>query len=100
MFLFSALLKLGLKQYNDTFFDTLKIKVTNAEKVKVLAEENHVNFLHINKKTIGISINETTTLADIEQIIDILAHAENLYSFKIADHSPSFSIPDKLHPRQ
>ncbi len=92
----NALLKLGLKQYNDTFFDTLKIKVTNAEKVKVLAEENHVNFLHINKKTIGISINETTTLADIEQIIDILAHAENLYSFKITDHSQSFSIPDKL----
>ena len=33
----SALLKLGLKQYNKDFFDTLKIGVTNAEKVKGIA---------------------------------------------------------------
>ncbi len=91
-----ALLKLGLKQYNKAFFDTLKIKVSNSEKVKALAEESEVNFLYINKKTIGISINETTTLSDVEQIIDILAHAENLYSFKITDCPVSLSIPKKL----
>ncbi len=91
-----ALLKLGLKQYNDTFFDTLKIKVSNAEKVKILAEKKEVNFLYISKKIIGVSINETTTLSDIEQIIDILAHAENLYSFKITDCPVSLSIPKEL----
>ncbi|MEN8123673.1 MAG: aminomethyl-transferring glycine dehydrogenase [Bacteroidota bacterium] len=92
----NALLKLGLKQENEIFFDTLKIKVSNAEKVISLAEENKVNFLYINKKNIGISINETTSLSDIEQIIDILAHAENLYSFKITDDSLSFTIPEEL----
>ncbi len=92
----SALLKLGLKQYNKTFFDTLKIKVSNAAKVKDLAEEKEVNFLYINKKTIGISINETTTLSDIEEIINILAHAENLYSHKIIDCPVSLSIPTEL----
>ena len=91
-----ALLKLGLKQYNKTFFDTLKIKVSNAAKVKELAEEKEVNFLYINKKTISISINETTTLSDIEDIIDILAHAENLYSHKITDCPVSLSIPKEL----
>ncbi len=91
-----ALLKLGLKQYNENFFDTLKINVTKAEKVKILAEENEVNFLYIDKKTIGISINETTTHSDVEQIIDILAQAENLYSHKITDCPVSLSIPKNL----
>jgi glycine dehydrogenase len=92
----SALLKLGLKQYNKDFFDTLKIGVTNAEKVKGIAEENEVNFLYIDEETIGITINETTSLEDVEQIIHILAEAENLYSFKITDCPVSVSIPENL----
>ncbi len=91
-----ALLKLGLKQSNKIFFDTLKIKVSNPEKVKSLSEENSVNFHYIDKKHIGISINETTTLSDINQIIRILAHAENLYSFKITNYQVSLSIPKEI----
>ncbi|MCA0932233.1 aminomethyl-transferring glycine dehydrogenase [Lutimonas saemankumensis] len=91
-----ALLKLGLEQENKAFFDTLKIKVSNADKLKDLAEEQEVNFNYIDETTISVSINETTTDADIEQIIDILAQAENLYSFKIKDCPVSLSIPDSL----
>ncbi|UCE92784.1 MAG: aminomethyl-transferring glycine dehydrogenase, partial [Flavobacteriaceae bacterium] len=91
-----ALLKLGLEQENKAFFDTLKIKVSNADKLKDLAEAQEVNFNYIDETTITISINETTTDADIEQIIDILAQAENLYSFKIKDCPVSLSIPDSL----
>ncbi len=91
-----AVLKLGLTQHNENFFDTLKINVSKAEKVMALAEENEVNFLYIDKKTIGISINETTTHSDVEQIINILAQAENLYSHKITDCPVSLSIPKNL----
>jgi len=91
-----ALLKLGLKQHNDTFFDTLKINVSSMAKVKELAEEKEVNFNYINENKVSISINETTTLSDIEDIIDILAHAENLYSHKITDCPVSLSIPKEL----
>ncbi|MCF6223350.1 MAG: aminomethyl-transferring glycine dehydrogenase [Flavobacteriaceae bacterium] len=92
----NALLKLGLKQHNDTFFDTLKISVSNAEKVKAIAEENEVNFFYVDASTISISINETSTLGDIEQIIKILAQAENLYAFDITDCPVSLSIPKEL----
>jgi len=92
----NALLKLGLKQHNDTFFDTLKISITNAHKVKDIAEENEVNFTYIDDTTIAISINETSTLSDIEQIIKILAHAENLYTFDITECPVSLSIPKEL----
>ena len=91
-----ALLKLGLEQENKAFFDTLKIKVSNTDKLKALAEEQEVNFNYIDEKTISISINETTTESDIEQIIDILAHSENLYSFKITDCPVCLSIPKEL----
>lgn len=92
----AALLKLGLTQENDAFFDTLRIKVSNTDKLKRLAEEKEVNFNYIDASTISISVNETTTESDIEEIIDILAHAENLYSFKITDCPVSMSIPKEL----
>jgi len=92
----TALLKLGLSQENDAFFDTLKIKVSNTDKLKQLAEEKEVNFNYIDDTTISISVNETTTESDIEEIIDILAHAENLYSFKITECPVSMSIPKEL----
>ena len=55
-----------------------------------------MNFLYIDEETIGITINETTSLEDVEQIIHILADAENLYSFKITDCPVSVSIPENL----
>ena len=85
-----------MEQVNKAFFDTLRIKVSNADKLKVLAETHEVNFNYIDHTTISIAINETTTDADIEEIIDILAQAENLYSFKITDCPVSLSIPNEL----
>jgi glycine dehydrogenase len=91
-----ALIKLGLEQQNKVFFDTLKIKVSNAKTIKGIAEKKKMNFLYIDEYTIGISINETTTFQDIEKIIQILAQAENLYSFNILDCEISLSIPKKI----
>ena len=91
-----ALIKLGLEQHNKIFFDTLKITVSNAKAIKEIAEKKKINFLYIDASTIGISINETTTFEDIEKIIQILAKAENLYSFHITDCEISLSIPKKL----
>ncbi len=91
-----ALLKLGLSQENDAFFDTLKIKVSNTDRLKQLAEEKEVNFNYIDNTTVSIAINETTTDSDIEEIINILAHAENLYSLKITECPVRMSIPPSL----
>ncbi len=69
--------KLGLNQLNKVYFDTLTIRVSSSKKIKEIAEKQEVNFLFIDENTIGISINETTRLRDINQIISILAEAEN-----------------------
>ena len=72
----ATLQKLGFKQENSIYFDTLKVKVDNAFKVQSAAEANEINFLIIDDSTIGISINETTTKKDIKNIIRVLCEAE------------------------
>ncbi|NQX83080.1 MAG: aminomethyl-transferring glycine dehydrogenase, partial [Flavobacteriaceae bacterium] len=76
-YLNSGLTKIGLNQHNDSFFDTLNISVSDANKVKEIAEAREVNFFYIDDKNISVSINETTTDANIIEILEILAKAES-----------------------
>ena len=68
--------KLGLQQTNTAFFDTIVIKA-DTKKVRDIAEKNEVNFYYIDKNTISISLNETTSIADINKIVGIFASAKN-----------------------
>jgi len=92
-----AVSKLGLQQINTAIFDTLQIKVTSIDDVKHIAEQKEVNFAYFDDSTIGISLNETTTLADINQIIEILALAKNSKPFTVNGYVESISIPTKLN---
>ncbi|MBE9489778.1 MAG: aminomethyl-transferring glycine dehydrogenase [Bacteroidetes bacterium] len=66
--------KLGFKQTNSSFFDTLLIKA-EASKIKAIAEANDVNFYYPDTESVSISLNETTSLQDINNIITIFAQA-------------------------
>ncbi len=69
-----ALNKLGVYQTNSSFFDTISVKA-DAQKVRVIAERNEVNFYYVDAETVSISLNETTSIADLNQIISIFAEA-------------------------
>ena len=66
--------KLGLYQTNTAFFDTIVIK-TDAKKVREIAEQNEVNFYYVDENTVSISLNETTSIADLNKIVSIFAEA-------------------------
>ena len=83
-----ALNKLGVYQTNSAFFDTLSVKA-DAQKVKAIAEKNEVNFYYVDADTISISLNETTSIADINQIIAIFAEATGKDKVTIANLSTS-----------
>jgi glycine dehydrogenase len=72
-----GLRKLGYTQLNTSFFDTLKIETgdVSSEVIKNLAEEREINLRYINNHEIGISINETTNLGDVNTIIELFADA-------------------------
>ena len=67
--------KLGVYQTNTAFFDTILVKA-DAQKVKTIAERNEVNFYYVDADTISISLNETTSITDINKITSIFAEAK------------------------
>ncbi len=60
---------LGLKQINENYFDTLKIAVPDKNAIRKKAEEHEINFRYFEDNFIGISIDETTTIKDVEKIL-------------------------------
>ncbi len=86
-----ALNKLGIYQTNTAFFDTISVKA-DAKKVKEIAEKHEVNFYYVDAETISISLNETTSVADINQIIAIFAEATGKSSFQIFELTSNQNI--------
>ncbi len=73
-FIAKELVALGYEQLNKNFFDTLLVK-GSTQKVKELALAREINFLYNADGTIGISLDETTSLNDVQDIITIFAEA-------------------------
>ncbi|MCU4189634.1 aminomethyl-transferring glycine dehydrogenase [Flavobacterium sp. HXWNR29] len=90
-----ALNKLGVYQTNTAFFDTILVKA-DAAKVKTIAEKNEVNFFYPDAESISISFNETTSIADINQIIAIFAEATGKEYVPVKILLPSGRIADGL----
>jgi len=90
-----ALSNLGLEQLNSHYFDTLQIK-TDAVKVKHEAEKREVNFHYPDPNTVTISINETTTISDLNEIIGIFETVTQNTTTKIDIISEKNTIPNHL----
>ena len=92
-----GLLKMGFHQSNPSFFDTLRIEISNNLQIKKIAENCRLNFYYPNTKSIQISINETTSDADIDQILSVFEKAENKALSKIDVASESETkLPKEL----
>jgi len=74
--------KLGFNQVNTSYFDTLQIK-TDAKKIKKIAKEKKVNFFYPDDETVTISINETTSIRDINYILSVFAESANMETIVI-----------------
>ncbi|MGK0386036.1 MAG: glycine dehydrogenase [Patiriisocius sp.] len=91
----NALEKLGLYQANETYFDTIAIK-TDASKIKFLSESKQMNFYYPDAETVSISVNETTTLKDLNKIIALFAEANHKESFEISEIISGNAIPESI----
>ena len=72
-----AIESLGFKQINTAYFDTLLVEV-DAEKLKVVAEANEINFNYIDQNHVSISINETVGDSELKAIIQCFEKAFNV----------------------
>ncbi|TBN01329.1 glycine dehydrogenase (aminomethyl-transferring) [Hyunsoonleella flava] len=90
-----VLQSLGYNQTNTSFFDTLQIK-TNSKKIKKVASDKKVNLWYPDKETVTISINETTSIRDINYLISIFAEAAQKETIEILEVSPANNIDASL----
>jgi glycine dehydrogenase len=91
-----ALGKMGLQNTNKAWFDTLFIPMDplTQSKVKQVSEGQGVNFRYF-EQGIGISLDETHTPEDAQQVVNILAEATGKTATQIST-SVSANIPANL----
>ncbi len=92
-----ALQSIDYEIVNENNFDTLTIKISNSEEIKKASENQEINFRHFKNGNIGISINEKTSVEDVETIVNIFAKSigKTVDISKIANQIAN-EIPENL----
>ena len=67
--------KLGLRQQNAVFFDTLRIEGVEAERVRKAALGARINFRYRDDGGVNIALDETTNLDDLAAIVAVFGEA-------------------------
>ncbi len=87
----------GLKQLNSSFFDTIRIEA-NRGKIKKEAVKKEINFHYPSENIVSITINETTTIDDLNDIISVFSIITNKPFTKLDKIEEN--IDDKLFHRK
>ena len=66
----------GLEILHSNFFDTLCIKTKDVEALRKQAEDSGINFRYFGGNTFSVSIDETTTREDLQNILTVLSKTE------------------------
>ena len=72
--------KLGYLQENSNFFDTIRIELprhVKREDIEWLSVDLEMNFRYFSNGQVGLSIDETTNIEDINWILEVFAKAAN-----------------------
>jgi glycine dehydrogenase len=86
---------LGIAVKHDHYFDTLSLDF-NDEKVKTLSEEAQINFYYPAPGQVLISLNETTTLSDVCDILEVFASALGKKAVLPDSWSGNTALPESL----
>ena len=102
-FLANELQKLGYKQLNETFFDTLKIELASGvdrEKLRKELEDNWINIRYFEEKNIvGISVDETSSMEGLAVMIGVFAKLAGKELPEVSEIK-GISIPESLLRKQ
>ncbi len=96
-FLAAKITALGYRQMNDGFFDTLRIELprhVKREDIEWLSVDLEMNFRYFENGEVGISIDETTNLEDVNWIVEVFARAANKPMEKITAITPVWSVSE------
>lgn len=96
--LYEGLHELGYACSHNYFFDTLWIATDQPQEVRRIAEAYRINFRYPDPQYVGISLDETTTPADVLDILHVfaLAKGEDRAQFTLAEESSTSRLPKNL----
>ena len=87
----------SLASESPAYFDTVSFKVKSATDVRTRAAEKRINLRWIGEDRVGISVDETTTLADVADLAWVLtAHHVNVHERARTFATDAAAIPASL----
>ncbi|HVS53491.1 MAG TPA: aminomethyl-transferring glycine dehydrogenase [Opitutaceae bacterium] len=81
----------GARVNGEPFFDTLTVGNVAAERVHAAAEAKKFNLRRIDAHTVGLSLDETTTLEDVQTLLSCFSESASL---GVPAAAPGTSLPD------
>ena len=102
VFLEKNINKLGYKQVNTQYFGTLRFAlpdIVSAQQIRTIALSKEVNLRYFKNGDVGMSIDETTDVADVNVLLSIFAIAAGKEATKTGD-VPDGCIINKSLKRQ
>ncbi|MDO4225225.1 MAG: aminomethyl-transferring glycine dehydrogenase [Bergeyella zoohelcum] len=93
----SALKILGFDVVEESVFDTVKIRLDEAEKInlKRIMVGRKINLNYFSEGVVSMAINETTSLEDLDYLLDAFANFIGKQAFKLS-LKEEYSIPAEL----
>jgi glycine dehydrogenase len=91
----AGLQKLGFTLGREPFFDTLRVETGDrTEAILASALAHRINLRQIDDRTLGISLDETTTPEAVAELLDTFAQSDTLPA--LADLESAVALPDSL----
>lgn len=98
-FLDHSISLLGYRQLNAHYFDTLRFALPDtlsAQQIRTIALSKEVNLRYFENGNVGLSIDETTDLEDLNVLLSIFAIAAGKDWKKVTDIPEVCRIPDAM----
>ncbi|MBO9561595.1 MAG: aminomethyl-transferring glycine dehydrogenase [Niastella sp.] len=88
----------GYEVLHENYFDTVVIKVEDSAAIKVKAEKAEINFRYYENNLIGISLDESTTLSDVLDILLLLdqPNDHSVAGFSVSEDAGLYHLPTGL----
>ncbi|HOZ68756.1 MAG TPA: aminomethyl-transferring glycine dehydrogenase [Chitinophagaceae bacterium] len=91
-----AIQERGFDLVSDAFFDTLVVKTNDLTIIREKAERQQINLRYIDAHHIGISVDETTDVADLFDLINCFENDKDPVAFTIDQEGELDHIPTSL----
>ncbi|KAJ2035691.1 glycine decarboxylase subunit P [Coemansia sp. RSA 922] len=96
----SSVARAGLVVENESYFDTLRIRVPDAAAVHQRANERRINLRRIDAHTVGVTLDEAITREELALLVEVfggdVAALDSLASVAAPSVSESTAVPEGL----